>query len=543
MRFGLALSAGILLALAFPKFELAWIAWLAPGLILLAALGQPGKRTLFIGYIAGLAQYFIPFYWLLLIPKRLESVLAWLGVGLFMALYTAVWTWICCRTFPKLIVVGKPPQSWPQLADQFAALRWRRRAFWSFTCAAAWVAMEMGIARILTGFPYSLGVSQFKILPLIQVASLTGVYGVSFLIVWISVSLVIATAVAFRRPRSYRLWFGEMALPTMGVTAVLIFGFHQLRHEEPSGRELKIALVQPAIPQIAIWDQSEKTNRFNKLVALSESALLEQPQLLVWPEAALPDFMTRYNSAIHAAVTSLVIPHKIWMVFGANDFEARENSGDPPQLDWFNSSFLIAPTGEPVARYHKRHLVMFGEYMPLSRWFPFLNKFRSLDRGFKPGNGPVPFQLSEPDAKISVLICSEDVFPHLVREYATDDADFLLNLTNDGWFGNSAAQWQHAVNALFRAVENGLPLVRCTNNGLTCWVDSRGRLYEVYYPGTKDIYGAGFKIVNIPLLPTGEKRVPTFYNQFGDWFGWSCVGLTVVVFSNHVFRRRVNSRR
>ncbi|MEO6184551.1 MAG: apolipoprotein N-acyltransferase [Verrucomicrobiota bacterium] len=539
-RYCLSLLAGMMLALAFPKFEMAWLGWLAPGLILLAALSQPGKKVCAFGYVAGLAQYLVPFYWLLLIPKRAEAVLTWLVVGGFMALYTAAWTWVCCRLAP--VSREKMPGNWAHLADQLAAASWRQRAFWAFACAAAWVAMEMGIARILTGFPYSLGVSQFKILPLIQIASLTGVYGVSFLIVWISVSLVIAAMVAFRHPKLCRLWLGQLALPIGALAAVLIFGFKQLRHEHPPGRELKIALVQPAIPQFVIWDPSEKTNRFNKLVQLSQTALAEQPDLLVWPEAALPDFMTRFNSTIHDAVTNLVLPHKTWMIFGANDFRARENSGNPPKVDWFNSSFLIAPTGEPIARYHKRHLVMFGEYMPLSRWFPFLNKFRSIDRGFQAGDGPVPFHLTKPKVKISVLICSEDVFPHLVREYVDDETDFLLNLTNDGWFGDSAAQWQHAVDALFRAIENGLPLVRCTNNGLTCWIDSRGRLHAVYFPGTKDIYGAGFKMVKIPLLTDGEKRLPTFYHRHGDWFGWSCVVLTVIMLLRQFLQRTPKSR-
>src|SRR4029077_8922731 len=111
---------------------------------------------------------------------------------------------------------------------------------------------------------------------------------------------------------------------------------------------------------------------------------------------------------------------------------------------------------------------------------------------------------------------------HLVREYVDDDTDFLLNLTNNGWFGDSAAQWQHAANAVFPAVENGLPLVRCSNNGLTCWVDAQGRMNEVYFPDTRDVYGAGFKIARVPLL-AGRLRPPTFYLGHGDWFGWGCV--------------------
>jgi apolipoprotein N-acyltransferase len=135
-----------------------------------------------------------------------------------------------------------------------------------------------------------------------------------------------------------------------------------------------------------------------------------------------------------------------------------------------------------------------------------------------------------------VLICFEDIFPHHTREYVDEDTDFLLNLTNNGWFGEGAAQWQHAANAVFRAVENGVPLVRCTNNGLTCWVDERGRMYDIYFPGTGDIYGVGFKLVKVPLLG-GRKREATFYRRHGDLFGWSCVAWAILA-AGWTWRRR-----
>jgi apolipoprotein N-acyltransferase len=127
--------------------------------------------------------------------------------------------------------------------------------------------------------------------------------------------------------------------------------------------------------------------------------------------------------------------------------------------------------------------------------------------------------------KTATLICFEDVFPHLVREYANSDTDFLVNLTNDGWFGEGAEQWQHAGSAAFRAVENGLPLLRCCNNGLTCWIDSRGRLQQVFRDKSGSIYGPGVMTAQIPLLPPGETRPRTFYNQHGDWFGWLCAAV------------------
>ena len=542
-RYLLAFGAGLLQAASFPNLGLFWQAWLAPGLILLLALDRP--RAFRLGYCAGLGHYGLSLYWLLLMPLPVKAVLAWLAVSAILSLYTGAWTWFCCRTFPLATIAGAPA-SWP------------RRSFWALTCASAWVAMEMGIARIATGFPWNLlGVSQYKMLPLIQIASVTGVYGVSFLIVWLSTSLAVAAfgvrppkafgAGAFpgvesskwaepapkskapedwRTPKRFSAVLCDLALPPAGLLAVLGFGLNRLAQPEPAGRTLKVALVQPSIPQTVIWDPKEATNRFHKLVALSHQALATQPDLLVWPEAALPDLLTRFNPLTHDAVTNLVLPNHLWMILGADDARPKKNAVNPDDVAFFNAGFLVAPNGELVATYFKRHLVMFGEYLPFARWLPFLKKFRATEGGFTPGDSPVPFVLSEPNATISVLICFEDVFPHLVRGSVEPDTDFLLNLTNNGWFGESAAQWQHAVSALFRAVENGLPLVRCTNNGLTCWIDARGRLHDQYFPGSWNIYGAGFKLGRVPLHEKSQAHPLTFYHRHGDWFGWGCVVLT-----------------
>jgi len=156
---------------------------------------------------------------------------------------------------------------------------------------------------------------------------------------------------------------------------------------------------------------------------------------------------------------------------------------------------------------------------------------------FTPGERAAPFNLRDLDVQTSVLICFEDAFPHLTREYVDDDTDFLLNLTNNGWFGESAAQWQHAANAVFRAVETGVPLVRCANNGLTCWVDRRGAIHEVYFPGSTDVYKAGYKIANVPL-PDDGKWPTTSFRKRGEWFGWSCVAVTSITLIASFARRR-----
>ena len=291
--------------------------------------------------------------------------------------------------------------------------------------------------------------------------------------------------------------------------------------------------MQPAIPQPVIWDPNEKTNRFIKLVELSRKALAMKPDLLVWPEAAMPDIFSR-NGFTQAAIMDLVRPNHIWMVMGATDTRPKPGADNPDELEGFNSAFLINPDGELVDRYEKQHLVLLGEYMPLARQFPFLAKMRKTGVGITPGVRNVQFRMKIPSAQFSPLICFEDTFPQAGRRSVNENTDFILNLTNNGWFGEGASQWQHAETALFRAVENGVPLVRCANNGLTCWIDALGRFHDLYFEGTDNIYQEGFKIVEVPLCSAGSKNKLTFYNRFGDWFGWGCV----IVVSVALIRRQ-----
>ena len=169
------------------------------------------------------------------------------------------------------------------------------------------------------------------------------------------------------------------------------------------------------------------------------------------------------------------------------------------------------------------------------RWLPFVKWFTPITGGFVAGTRPASFALTGL-ATASPLICFEDVFPHLARAAAAD-TDVLLNLTNDGWFGESAEQWQHAAAGVFRAVENGLPLLRSCNNGVTCWIDSRGRLRQTFHDTTGGVYGTGFVTMDIPLSARGKLRPPTFYHRHGDVFGWACVGISVLALAAQRFRR------
>ena len=531
-RHGAAILAGLLLAASFPKPGLAGLAWIAPGLMLFVAVGQRGKECFRIGYLAGLVHYLVSLYWLLFVPFPAGAIVGWLALSAYLALYPATWVWLCWRLISTKKCGGE--QSWWSAVGAFFTTNRWQRAWWALLCAALWVALEMIVARFLSGFPWNfLGASQYRILPLIQMASVTGVYGVSFLVVWFSISLAVALLRVVRQPGLRWGWLIELRLALIALVGTMIFGLNRLLEPAETDRQLNVALVQPSIRQEVIWSHAEDADRFNKIIALSRLALAVKPDLLIWPESSMPNF-TEDN---FRAITNLVAAHKVWMILGADDAEPRPGATSPKDYDNFNAAFLLSPEGEYVATYRKQHLVVFGEYLPFARRLPFLRRLIPIPGDFTPGVEPVPFELTQPRARTAVLICFEDVIPGLTRRSAGDDTDFLLNLTNDGWFGESAAQWQQAANAVFRAVENGLPLVRCTNNGLTCWIDSRGRLRQVLQSASGDVYAPGFMTAKIPLRSAAEKREPTFYHRHGDLFGWGCVALSALVCVIHLGRR------
>lgn len=556
-RYPLAIAAGLLLAASFPKIGIAGFAWIAPGLMLAAALGKSGGESFRIGYVAGLTQSLVSLYWLLLIPYRWHGIplgpaTGWLALSGFVALFPATWVWLLSQVRnakgevrrgqftvqgSRFEVQGSSESfAPPEGLSGIPGRTWAGRTVWAISGAALWVGLEMILARIFGGFPWDLlGVSQYQLSPLIQIASVAGVYGVSYLVVWFSLSLVSAGVMMIRRPTLRSVWIGEMVLPLLAVAVVFHVGLRQVHQETPTGRSLKVTLIQPSIPQTLIWDSTRDEERFQDLIRLSEQALTNKPDLLIWPEAAVPKLL-RYFDEMIQPITRLARDHHVWMIIGADDMEPRPGSTKPEDREFFNCSFLVSPEGKLVERYKKRNLVIFGEYIPLTRWFPFLKWFTPIEGGFTPGDRPGRFELKDLGVKTSVLICFEDVFPQLARRDVEDDTDFLVNLTNNGWFGESAAQWQHAATALFRAVENGVPLIRCSNNGLTCWVDAHGRRRDIFRDSRGTIYGPGFMTVEIPLAPRVETHAQTFYNRHGDWFGWGCVGIGGLMFARAIAR-------
>jgi len=364
-----AILAGLLLAAAFPKFSIAGFAWIAPGLMLFAARGKNGADAFRAGFVSGLAFWLASLYWLLLIPYDWHGIpflpmLGWLALAAYLALFSGVWTWLL-STF------------------NFQLSTWSGRLLWTLGGAAAWVALEMLRARLLGGFPWSfLGVSQYQLVPLIQIAALTGVYGVSFLVVWFSLALFSSAQMIFRHPAVRFIWQAEIVLPLTATVFCFVGGFFWMSRGVTTDNFLRVTMMQPDIPQTVIWNPDTDENLFQKFLAQNEAALTNQPDLLIWPESAVPEM----NAENCNAISALARTHHVWLILNGEDM-TKSASG----TNYFNAAFLVNPQGELAATYHKQKLVIFGEYVPLVRWLPFLQWFTPISGGWTPGDKPVIF--------------------------------------------------------------------------------------------------------------------------------------------------------
>lgn len=416
-RHVLAAVAGALWALAFPNATVAGLAWVAPGLLLLSAVGTDGRTCFRLGYTAGVVHYLTGLYWLVLMPVTFFPILGWLSLGLFLSLYPALWTWLCWRCFPGRTAddTGSLLAAGPEWVGRTS---WAERLGWTLFTALAWVTWEMIQARLFTGFPWNLlGASQAPMLLVTQMASFTGVYGISFLLVWASSSLLMAALCLLHQPNRRSAWQREMALPFLVVVTVCIFGWFQVISPRKPGTSLHLALVQPSIPQTVIWDDRESDSRFNKILALSRTALERKPDLLVWPEGAVP-YPVRYDSMQHAAITNLLAGSQTWLALGSDDVGLTTSSEGARRTNYYNSAFLLSPSGAIEGSYAKRQLVIFGEYVPLVRWLPFLRWFTPITGGFTEGDRRVAFTLPEKKLRFAPLICFEDMFAMVVHDQA-----------------------------------------------------------------------------------------------------------------------------
>jgi len=334
---------------------------------------------------------------------------------------------------------------------------------------------------VLTGFGWALlGYSQYLRLPVIQIADKTGVWGVSFVIMLIN----LAGYKLIKNRLKRALVFVIIAI--LALSATLFYGYDKLREPFPSGG-LVVSIIQGNIPQEKKWDERYREENLHMYEILTKEAAKEGPDLIIWPETSVPGYLEEED--LLERITALADEVKIPLLVGAPSIDENENV--------YNSAILISKNGKILKKHDKIHLVPLGEYVPFEEKFSFIRRFVDKPIGeFTPGSSHTIFKL-ENEASFGVLICFEDIFPSLVKNFVEKKADFMVNMTNDAWFMETAAPYQHAQASVFRAVENRVPLVRAANTGLSCFIDSKGKIVDRVKVGKKDIFVSGFKTSKI----------------------------------------------
>jgi len=481
----LAAVSGGLLAFSFPSPGLSFLAWVAFVPLLVAVSRQSPRDAFRLGMVCGLTAYAGILYWLNIVMTTYGklhwsvSFCLYLVLAAYLALYVGTTAFFTRR--------GEAAGISPLFSFPFI-----------------WVGLEYVRSFMLTGFPWaSLGYTQYRTLPLIQIADITGVYGLSFLIAFTNVVIYRIIRGMVKR--------GKTAYP--GVSALLLlillagtlgYGFYRLKTPE-RGEPFKVALTQGNIPQDVKWDPAFQEATVAVYEKLSRQACGGGCDLLVWPESAAP-FYIQNDARYTPRIKSLAAELKTYMVVGSPAFEMERE-----KTRYLNSAFLLAPDGEILGRSDKRHLVPFGEYVPMARLLPFVNKMVAGIGDFSPAASLIPLDAGK--GKIGVLICFEGIFPELSRAYVRSGSRLLVNITNDAWFGRSSAPYQHLSMTVFRAVENRVPLVRAANTGVTAIIDSRGHIRAMTQIFRETSLAGEVKL--------GERG--SFYTRFGDLFALCCL--------------------
>ena len=487
---GLSLASAVLLALAFPYpgiFPLAWVG-LVP--LLGAISGQTPGRAFRLGWGAGLVFQLGLIYWIVV------AVYVYGGASLPVAL------------IPLLLLSAYLALFWGVFAGglRFFTVRLGLPLFLS--APFLWVALEYVRSFFWFGFPWEiLGYSQFRWLHLIQVSEYTGVYGISFLLVLANVT--VWDGIRWRRGQARgRVFAAEAAILACLSGGCLLFGKLRLAELEGTaarGKEIRVGLIQGNIEQDLKWRPELQEETVSIYLRLSREAIREGAEILIWPETALTFFYEddlEYRPRIKAMVGEAGVP----LLFGSPGM-------DPPALPGmeateYNSAFLLDASGNEAGRYDKIHLVPFSEYTPL-RWL--LGGLANFMEGMGDfASGRELKNLVWGDRALGVLICYEAIFPDQVRRLVAKGSTFLVNITNDAWFGKTSAPFQHHSMVVFRAVENRVPVARAANTGISSVIGWDGRIGR-----RTAIFTRGYLVDRIRTIPAGGK---TFYTRHGDFF-------------------------
>ena len=463
----LAFASAILLILSVPGYDAQWLAWIALAPLLLGMARELRWQVrLLAGLSAGAVYWWVVCFWIeyvLVEHGGMPVGVAWLAFclfGLYKALHLAAFS----------VLAG------------WIAVRW-----WT---PLAWAALWVGIERTHGTFGFAwvpLGGAGIDAAWLLRLAPVVGVYGLSF--VFALAAATIATAVRMRSIKPFP-WLVLCFVPLLMPAAV-----------GPGGAARQAVVVQPAMPESAEWTREFLDQRLSRLQYLSFSRAAGHPHsLIIWPEMPGPIYFEG-DPGFHRMAIDIAARNSDYFLFGTT---VRDAKGNP-----YNSAIMLNPDGGVNGRYDKINLVPFGEFVPAA--FSWVNKITEEPGDFVSGERLTLFPVE--DAKAGVFICYESAFPDHVRQFVNNGAGFLVNVSNDGYFGHSRAREQHLSIVRMRAAENRRWIIRATNNGMTAVVDPAGQVTQ-RLPEWRE---------TADVVSYGVRRDTTFYSRHGDWFAWLCL--------------------
>ncbi len=494
----LSLVSGVLIFLSFPKADMGFLAWVAlvPLLYAIKDTDLPGAfRT---GFVVGLVYNTGLIYWIVFVVVHYGHIPFYAGVSvmLLLAIYLSL--------YPALFCAG--------------VVYFRRRGIRGTIIAPLlWVSLDYVKGHLFSGFPWEdLAYSQHGYLPMIQVGDITGIYGITFLIVLLNCIVYDCISGSFFSSGTEKKRFLSEIVIGVGLLS-LVFGYgiyriNDLKNTVKHLDSIDVSLIQGNIDQSVKWSQEYQSDTMNIYRDMSADASKSGASLIVWPETAVPFCFQNYEDRSRDVINT-ARKAKSWLLFGSLGYVKEEG-----EISFCNSAYLISPEGAVSGRYDKVHLVPFGEYVPLRDILFFIDKLVEGAGDFTPGGEITPFSMG--DRKIGILICYEGIFPEISREYCLKGANLLVNITNDAWYGNTSAPYQHLTMAAFRAIENRRYLIRAANTGISAIVDPTGKI----------VYRTDLFKRTALCGPVKFTRQNTFYSKYGNLFACSCIVFLLIGF-------------
>jgi apolipoprotein N-acyltransferase len=496
-------AAGLLLTLSFPIYSLGPAAWGALVPIFVVVQSSQPTTCFKLGWFTGLVHGSTLLYWIVFVVNHYGNLpfVASIAVCFLLVAYLALYPGLFCAGLSWLRTRGLP---------------------WLLVAPFLWVALELGRGWLFGGFPWeNLGYSQYRFLFLIQIADLTGVAGISFL-------LVVVNALVFQGfvNLTQRGKIPSAILPVTLAAAILLgqYGYGRWRLstlETSSPPSITVSLIQGNIPQEMKWEPAFQQATLERYLQLTRRAVeRDHPQLVIWPETATPFYFLgegELSRVLILEVRSLQTP----LLFGS---PAVTRQGD--RLRFYNRAYLLDERGRVGGYYDKRHLVPFGEYVPLQGVLFFVHRLVEATGDFAAGDRPVVINLAA--ARSGILICYEAIFPELSRDLVRHGANLLVNITNDAWFGRTSAPYQHLSMAVLRTVELRVPMARAANTGISALIDPSGRILQ-----ETGLFEEA-SLTGSLTLGSGQ----TFYCRHGEWLALGCLLVSGIAFVIPLIRLR-----